>query len=174
VFSLKQIIAVVERAVGAVKTAIEERAPRKISGIATKAHREQLESEIKGLVKGRRLHVYGEVELLGVEIVHLEVPEERPKQGFVALVNLRSKDYLRDEKSGEVLRGDKKTYSYQEFWCFKRSQDRWLLKRIRPSADMDFIIIPKNLLNPKALKKFAREADEEYLREFTDGQPTNN
>jgi len=82
------------------------------------------------------------------------------------LISARSRDYFADAKSGEVLRGDKKHYIYQEFWTFRRSADRWLVSRIRPAGDMDTVLAPKNVMVQADLNKLAKEADEAQLLEF--------
>jgi hypothetical protein len=82
------------------------------------------------------------------------------------LVAAKSKDYIADAQSGEVKRGDKKQYVYFECWRFRRTKERWPVDRIRPAADMERVLGPKNLLSPTDLAKFTKTADENQLREF--------
>ena len=72
----------------------------------------------------------------------------------------------RHDRSGEVLRGDKKYYAYQEFWQFRRTKARWVVERIRPSGDMDTVLHAKKVMAQADLDRFAKTADEELLREF--------
>ena len=100
-------------------------------------------------------------------MVHFEAAGPIANHTFTALVMASSRDFFKDDKSGEVLRGDKKLYEYQEFWRFRRSKDMWLAERIRPSGDMDMVLEPKNVLSKADLDKFTKTAEPELLREFT-------
>jgi predicted lipid-binding transport protein (Tim44 family) len=165
-FRGKYMVKVADRAVQLVKESIEARSLKPVLKLVTPKYLDQLRAEIKGLREDGSIHIFGQVEVTGVEIIHLEAPEGKVNHAFVALVSARSKDYLRDEKTGQVLRGDKKLYTYQEFWCFQRVKGRWLLGRVRPAGDMDRILEAKNVLAQADLKEFAKDADEECLREF--------
>jgi predicted lipid-binding transport protein (Tim44 family) len=166
-FERKYLTNVVHEAVLHVKEAIEGRSTKKIKRLLTPECREELSSEVTVLINKKRLRVFGGVEITGVDMIHIAVPAATKDHSFTALVSLRSKDYIkRDNESNEVLKGDKKTYSYQEFWTFHRSKDRWLVASIRPSGDMDRVLEPKNVLSSKKWSEFAKDADVEHLREF--------
>jgi hypothetical protein len=81
-----------------------------------------------------------------------------------------SRNFYKDEKTGEVLRGDKKLYETQEFWQFRRAKDFWLVERIREAGDMDVVLERKNVLTPKNLAAFSKKADEDHLREFAENK----
>jgi hypothetical protein len=150
----------------AVKAALEGRTSKKIENRVAPEFLEEIKAEIKRLHKKGELHVFSPVEVDEIAIVHFEAPATSTKQTFTALISAKSRDYFRDDKSGEVLRGDKKYYAYQEFWRFRRTKARWVLERIRPSGDMDTVLGAKNVMTQKDLDKFAKTADEEMLREF--------
>jgi hypothetical protein len=63
------------------------------------------------------------------------------------------------------VRGDRKTYAYQEFWTFRRSEKRWLVELVRPTMDADAVLAAKNVLAQIDLEEFAKDADKEFLRE---------
>jgi len=166
-FERKYLMNVVHEAVGIVKDAIESRSAKKTKKLLTPGCQEELTNEVTGLIKKKRIRVFGDIELTGVDIVHIVVPASKKNHTFTALVSLRSKDYIkRDDESNEVLKGDKKTYVYQEFWTFVRTKERWQVDSIRPSGDMDRILAPKNVLAQARLDEFAKDTDEEHLREF--------
>jgi hypothetical protein len=165
-FDAKYLAKIATGAFKAVKAALEGRTSKKIEDRVSPEFLEEIKAEIKRLHKKGELHVFSPVDVEEVEIVHFEAPAAQAKHTFTALISAKSRDYFRDDKSGEVLRGDKKYYAYQEFWRFRRTKARWVLERIRPSGDMDTVIGAKNVLAPADLDKFAKTADEELLREF--------
>jgi hypothetical protein len=165
-FDVAYLAKVATGAVKAVKAAVEGRSSKKIEDRVAPEFLDEIKAEIKRLHKKGELHVYSPVEVEEVAIVHFEAPDSKAKHTFTALVSAKSRDYFRDDKSGEVRRGDKKYYAYQEFWRFRRTKARWVLERIRPSGDMDAVIGAKNLMTQADLDKFAKTADEELLREF--------
>jgi hypothetical protein len=149
-----------------IKAALEGRTSKKIEDRVTPEFLEEIKAEIKRLHKKGELHLFSPVEIEEIAIVHFEAPATTTRHTFTALISAKSRDYFRDDKSGEVLRGDKKYYAYQEFWRFRRTKARWVLERIRPSGDMDTVLGAKNVMTQKDLDKFAKSADEELLREF--------
>lgn len=166
-FSRKKMTIAALNAFGKVKSAIESRSTRAIERLVMPDYLQEVHSEIKKLRKEGKIHVFGKMEVSSVVFVHIEAPDGKKNHTFVALITAKSKDYLKDEESGKVLRGDKKLYGYQEFWCFRRSKQGWLVERVRPTGDMDRILSSKNVLSPDDLKQFAKEADDDaYLQEF--------
>jgi len=165
-FDPDHIIGVVDKAFRKVKTALEERSTKLIERIATADCLEELRSQMQRLRKKGHVRHFGKVEITDIEVVHFEAPASKSKHNFTALISARSKDYVQDDKSGEVLKGDKKIYIYQEFYVFRRSNERWLVERIRTSEDMDRVLEPKNVLVQAELDKFAKKADPEHMREF--------
>lgn len=165
-FDPEYLAKITRGAVTAVKEAVEVKALKKVGERLTPECLEDLRAEVARLKKKGERHVYGTVEVVDIEIVHVEAPANAAKHTFTALVSAKSKDYIQDEKTKEVLKGDKKLYAYQEFWRFKRTKARWLVERIRPAGDMDRVLEPKNLLAPPDLAKFTKKAEEGHLREF--------
>ena len=157
---------VVEKVFRAVKAALEERSAKKIERMVTADCLEELQTEIKSLRKKGELHLFGKLEVTEILIVHVEAPAGKENHTFTALIGAKSKDYFQDEKSGEVLKGDKKVYVYQEFWRFRRARDRWYLERIRSSESMDRVLDAKNVLAQADLDKLTKSADPQHVREF--------
>jgi hypothetical protein len=165
-FDPKYLGTVTEGAFKAYKSAVERRSSKKVAPRLGDRCLEELVAEIKRLRKKGEYHVFGEPEITSIEIVHVEAPRSKDKQTFAALVSARSRDFFADEKSGEVLRGDKKLYIYQEFLCFRRTKERWMVERIRPAGDMDYVLHAKNVLTQADLDAFTKTADPDHLREF--------
>jgi hypothetical protein len=148
------------------KEAIESRSTKKIAERLAAECLEQLKEEVAKLKKRGETRVFSDPEIVDIQIVQFEAPASQAKHTFVALVSAKSKDFIRDEKTKEVLRGDKKLYAYQEFWKFRRTKERWLVERVYQSGDMDRVLAPKNVLTEADLAKFTKTADEAYLREY--------
>jgi hypothetical protein len=164
-FDRKYVIDVADEAVRLVKEATEARSIRGIERRVTPDLLEELTTEIKRLRRDQEVHVFGRVEITDVNVLHVEAPTGKASHTFTALISAKSKDFVEDEETGEILHGDKKTYSYQEFWTFRRTEKRWLVELIRPSSDLDNILEAKNVLAPIDLEEFSKDADPEFLKE---------
>jgi hypothetical protein len=162
----KNMSVFVERAFKSVKAAIETRSSKKIKDLVTPACLEKLKGQMAALKADKELHIYGKPDINGIEIVHFEAAGARTSHSFTALVSAVSKDFIQSEKTGEVLKGDRKYYEYQEFWRFQRTRDNWLVDQIRSSSDMDVIIHTKCSMNQADLDKLAKTTDQEVLREI--------
>lgn len=150
----------------AVKEGITDRATKKLARRLTDKCLEEVRAEVQRLKKKGELHVLDKLEIEDVQMVHFEAPAGKTNHTFTALISASSRDFFKDDKSGELLRGDKKLYEYQEFWRFRRTKDMWLVERIRPAGDMDMVLEPKNVMTPADLDKFTQDAEPEHLREF--------
>lgn len=170
-FDPKYLRNLVEGAFKAYKAAVQLKTSKKVADRLGDRPLEELVDEIKKLRKRTEIHVYGKAEVLSVDIVHVEAPKSKDKHTFAALVQARSQDFFMDEKTKEVKRGDKKVYLYQEFLCFRRTAERWIVDRIRPSGDMDFVLNVKNLLAPADMAAYTKTASEDHLREFAKPDP---
>jgi len=160
---------VVSKSFRAIKGAVEVRSAKKVEHLVTDKCLEELQGEMARLKTKGDLHLFGQIDVTDVQVVLLQVPAQKLKQSFVALISARSRDFFQDDKTGELLRGDRKTYAYQEFWTFKRSKERWLVESIRTSSDMDNVLNAKNVMAETDLDKFAKKADPEHVREFVPG-----
>lgn len=165
-FEADYMIKAATKSFKAIKAAIELRSTKDIRDRVTPECLARLKEEIKKLGAEGELHVYGKPEVTSVDIVHIEVPEGKEKHTFTALVSVRSQDFIRDEKTGKVLKGDKKVYAYQEFWTFRRSDTRWLVDQIRSSSFMDAVLHAKNVLTRADRAAFAKKADPKHVQEF--------
>jgi Tim44-like domain len=168
-FDRKYMIGVVDKAFRKIKASLEDRSAKAIERIVTANCLEELQTEIKRLRKKGELHVFGSLDITDIQVVHIEAPTKQENHTFTALISLKSRDYFKDDKTDEVLRGDKKIYIYQEFWRFRRSSERWLVERIRPAGDMDRVLDAKNVMNQTDLDKFGKTANPEHLKEFVAG-----
>jgi hypothetical protein len=149
-----------------VKEGITDRATKKLARRLTDKCLEEIQAEVRKLKKKGELHVLDKMQIEDVQMVHFEAPAGKTNHTFTALISASSRDFFKDDKSGELLRGNKKLYEYQEFWRFRRTKDMWLVERIRPAGDMDMVLEPKNVMTPADLDAFTKDADPEHLREF--------
>jgi hypothetical protein len=150
-----------------VKDGITARATKKMERRVSEKALEGIRAEVQKLKKKGELHILDKLEVTEVQMVHFECPAGKTNHTFTALISAVSRDFFKDEKSGELLRGDKKLYEYQEFWRFRRTKDMWMVERIRAAGDMDMVLEPKNVMTQAELDKFTKTAEPEYLREFT-------
>jgi len=164
-FERKYLVDMADEAVRLVKEAVEARSVRGIERRVTPDLLEELRNQVRKLRKDQEVHVFDRVQITDVNILHVEAPAGKDQHTVTALVSARSKDFVEDEETGEVLHGDKKTYAYQEFWTFRRTEKRWVVELIRPSGDLDHILEAKNVLAPIDLEEFAKDADPEFLKE---------
>jgi hypothetical protein len=162
----KQLASVADQAFRKVKEAIELRLSKKIEDRVTASCLEELRTEMQTLRKDGELHLFGQLDIFDIQLVHMDAGGAKEKHTFTALLSVRSRDFIQDDKTGELLRGDRKTYVYQEFLRFRRAPERWLVERVRPSGDMDMILDAKNVMAKADLDKFAKDVEEELLREF--------
>lgn len=168
-FELKYLVKVADEAFRIVKGAIEVRSVKKAQPRVAAPCLAQLQSEIDELRNEGELHLFGIPEITGVDVVHFEAPANLEKQTFTALISVRSRNFYQSDKTGELLRGDRKSYVYQEFLRFRRSKERWLVERVRPAGDMDYVLEAKNLMTKADLDKLGKKVDPELLREFATG-----
>jgi predicted lipid-binding transport protein (Tim44 family) len=164
-FERKYLADVADEAFRLVKQAIEEGTIEGIERRVTPEHLEELRTEVKRMRKEHEVHVFDRVEVTDVDIVHVEAPPGKENHTFTALVSARSKDFVEDDETGELVRGDRRTYAYQEFWTFRRSEKRWLVELTRPTTDVDAVLAAKNVLAQIDLEEFAKDADPEFLKE---------
>jgi hypothetical protein len=165
-FELKYLVKVADESFRIVKGAIEVRSVKKVQPRAAAACLAQLQSEIDELRNEGELHLFGILEITGVDVVHFEAPANLEKHNFTALISVRSRNFYQSDKTGELLRGDRKSYTYQEFLRFRRSKERWLVERVRPAGDMDYVLEARNLMTRADLDKFTKKVEPELLREF--------
>jgi predicted lipid-binding transport protein (Tim44 family) len=165
-FEKKYVADVADEAFRLVKDAIEVRSMRSVERRVTPDCLVELTNEIKKLRQERELHIFGRVEVTDVDVLHFEAPVGKENHTFTALISAKSRDFYEDDETGELLRGDKKLYVYQEFWSFRRSPERWLVELIRPSSDVESVLEAKNVMAQIDLEEFAKDAEPEYLKEF--------
>lgn len=164
-FEKKYVADVADEAFRLVKEAIEARSIQGIERRVTPDCLEEIRGEIKKLRKAKEVHVFDQVEVTDVDVLQVEAPTGKQNHTFTALIAARSRDLYEDDETGEILRGDKRVYAYEEFWTFRRSEKRWLVELIRPTSDLDAVLEAKNVMAKIDLQEFAKDADKEYLSE---------
>jgi hypothetical protein len=164
-FERKYIADVADEAFRLVKEAVENRSVRGLDRRLTPDCLQEVEEEIRKARKEHERHVFERVEVTDVTVLHVEAPAGKDRHTFTALVSARSKDFFADDETDEVIRGDRKTYAYQEFWTFRRTEKRWVVELIRPPTDVEAVLESKNVLAPIDLEEFSKDADPEFLKE---------
>lgn len=164
-FEHKYVSDVADEAFRLVKESIEAGSVKGIERRVTADLLEELRNEVKKLRRDQEVHVFDRIQVTDVIVLHVEAPTGKERHSFTALISAKSKDFVEDEETGEVLRGDNTTYAYQEFWTFRRSEKRWLVELIRPSGDLDSVLEAKNVMAPIDLEEFAKDAEPEFLNE---------
>jgi predicted lipid-binding transport protein (Tim44 family) len=106
--------------------------------------------QIKGLIRHHEINIIGDLKLLRLDLVHVRYTHKKNTREFTALITASSRDHYIDDRTREFLRGDDEPATFQEFWTFQRSDDRWLLREIEQTRESD------------ALK------DENFFEQFTD------
>jgi hypothetical protein len=165
-FEKRYLTDVADEAFRLVKEAVEAQSVRGIERRVTPDLLEELRGQIQTDRREQQRHVFGRVEVTDVRPLHVEAPPGKERHTVTALISVKSKDFVEDDETGEVLRGDKRTYAYQEFWTFRRSEKRWLVELIRPSTDLDSVLESKNVMAAIDLEEFAKDADPEFLKEI--------
>jgi hypothetical protein len=165
-FEKKYLSDVADEAFRLVKEAVEARSIQSIERRVTPDCLEELRNEIKKHRKEQERRVFGRVEVTDVDVLHVEAPTGKENHTFTALISSKSRDFVEDDETGEVLRGDKKQYYFQELWTFRRSEKRWLVELIRPTTDIDNVLEAKNVLAQIDLEEFLKEAPAEFRKEI--------
>jgi len=166
-FEKKYIADVADEAFRLVKQSVEERSVRGIENRVTPDFLEEVRTEIKKLKKERELHIFGRVQVTDVDVLHVEVPTGKQNHTFTALISAKSRDFFEDDETGELIRGDKKLYMYQEFWTFRRSEKRWLVELVQPTTDAEIVLAAKSVLAKIDYEEFAKDAKKEHLQHVT-------
>ena len=164
-FERKYIADVADEAFRLVKEAIEARSVKGLERRVTPDLLEELRKDVQKHRKDREVHVFGRDEVTDVNVLHVEAPVGKANHTFTALISAKSKDFFEDDEEGAVLKGDQKTYAYQEIWTFRRSEKRWLVELIRPSTDVDHVLEAKNIMAAIELEEFSKDASPEHLKE---------
>jgi hypothetical protein len=165
-FEKKYVSDVADEAFRLIKEGIEAQSIQSIERRVTPDCLEELRAEIKKHRQERERRVFGRVEVTDVDVLHVEAPTGKENHTFTALISSKSRDFIEDDETGELLRGDKKQYYFQEVWTFRRSEKRWLVELIRPTTDIDNVLEAKNVLAQIDLEEFLKEAPAEYRKEF--------
>ncbi len=166
-FDSKYLTEVADEAFRLVKESIADRSLEGVERRVTPEYLEELRGEIKQLKREREVRVFDKILVPTVQLVHVEAPPGKPNHTFTALITGKSRDFVEDDETGEIIRGDKRVYLNQEFWTFRRSEKRWLVELVRPSADVDAVLEAKSVLAAIDLEEFAKDADPAYLKHVT-------
>lgn len=172
----RYLLEITEEAVKLVKKAIERRTIQDVEPYVTEDFLEELRTEIKSLRKNRQRRIFSKILLDHFQLIHIAMPVGKANHTFTALLTLKSRDYIENEEEDveedefereRRLDREQKLYQYQEFWSFRRSEKRWLVELVQPSADIDSILEAKNILAKIDFEEFAKDVDKETLQHVT-------
>jgi hypothetical protein len=95
----------------------------------------------QGLLRSmRRDHEINRIEGLRIErleFVHLSCPYSTDQQEFAALITFKASVYFVDDRTNAHTRGPRESRRFQEFWAFRRQDNRWRLQAIEQSHESD-------------------------------------
>jgi hypothetical protein len=95
----------------------------------------------QGLLQSmRKNHEINRIECLRIErleFVHLHCPRRVEDQEVTALITFRASVYFVDGRTGAYRRGLQSPSWFQEFWVFRRQDEKWLLQTIEQSHESD-------------------------------------
>jgi predicted lipid-binding transport protein (Tim44 family)/ribosomal 50S subunit-recycling heat shock protein len=92
-------------------------------------------SQLESMKRNHEINKLGDLQVNKIEIVHLRHAAKKEQQEFTALIEATVKDYYVNDTTGAFLRGDSAPETFQEFWVFQRSGDRWLLREIEQTRE---------------------------------------
>jgi predicted lipid-binding transport protein (Tim44 family) len=113
-----------------VNTALETKDLSKLQETVLPELLSVFEARLQELTKKKQLLQKRNLAVRNVEIVLVQNRNDKNKDEFTAWVSGQYQQVLIDEKTEKVIRGDSFVHDFDEYWCFQRKQEKWLLKSI--------------------------------------------
>ncbi len=101
------------------------------------------------------------LQLLDSQLVLVNNYHDKQKDQFTIWFKAAAKDTMVDDRTGNKIRGDTGTGTFEEFWTFQRAGDSWKLKRIDQPEEGMGVVTKENfdsLFTPAALARFYEKA----------------
>ncbi|MEI6211194.1 MAG: polymorphic toxin-type HINT domain-containing protein, partial [bacterium] len=108
--------------------------------------------QLAGMKRNHEINVLDNLQVLRIDLVHVRYLNKPDQCQFTGLITARARDYYKDDRTGNMVRGDQTAATFQEFWTFQRQGTGWKLREVEQTRESD------------ALK------DENFVEMFTDQQ----
>jgi len=164
VFDTARLVRWIEGTAVRVREAIEDGKVGPVADRLTEHCRRELQAVLDTLNEQRSRQVYGKVTPTEVRPVLVDAPADPARHAVTALVTLKSRDHIADDRTGEVRDGnDGEWVVSQEFWSFRRTDSKWRLDRIRPAEEADEMLKLLNELSADRYRNFQQTAPRTVL-----------
>jgi len=95
--------------------------------------------QIRGMMRNHEINVISGLQVDAVDLVNVRYTLRKEDREFTALITATARDFYRDDRTSERLRGDQGPAQFQEFWTFQYYHDAWLLREIEQTAESDIL-----------------------------------
>ena len=93
--------------------------------------------QLAGMRANHEINMLEGLMVENVDPVHVSWTDDPYRREVTVLVTARARDWYKDDRSGEFLRGDKEPATFQEFWTFQYRDSGWLLLEIEQTKESD-------------------------------------
>lgn len=100
---------------------------------------DQHRRQIDGMVRNHEINIIENVRVDRLDIVNIRYTFKEEQREFTALITATARDYYVDDRSRQLIRGDKTAAQFQEFWTFQRLNKNWLLREIEQTRESDVL-----------------------------------
>jgi predicted lipid-binding transport protein (Tim44 family) len=104
----------------------------------------QHEAQIRGLIQTHEINLLQDLDVLAVDLVHVEYTNAPAQRTFTALITAKARDCYLDDRTKEFLRGDDAPATFQEFWTFQFADGGFRLRDIEQTKESD-VLTTENL-----------------------------
>jgi hypothetical protein len=93
--------------------------------------------QLAGMRANHEINMLEGLSVERIDFVHVSWTEKPDRREFTVLVTARVRDWYKDDRSGEFLRGDREPETFQEFWTFQNRNGEWFLLEIEQTRESD-------------------------------------
>lgn len=101
-------------------------------------------SQLDAMLARGEKNVMDNVQVKSIDFVHVRYTPEPAQRSVTALITASACDYTVDDNSGAVVGGSRLPRSFQEFWTFRKLNDRWVPAKIHQTSE-EYILAAPNL-----------------------------
>ena len=94
-------------------------------------------AQIAGMKRNHEINVIASLQVLRIDLVNVRYMNKPEQSEFTALITARARDYYKDDRTGNFVRGDGAAATFQEFWTFQRQGSGWVLREIEQTRESD-------------------------------------
>ncbi len=95
--------------------------------------------QLAGMKSNHEINMLENLAVRGIDLVHVSWTNDPELRQVTALVTADVRDYYKDDRTGDFLRGDREKATFQEFWTFQRRGAAWLLLSIEQTRESDIL-----------------------------------